>query len=240
MKGIVPDWPAPPAVRALITTRVGGVSGGRYASLNLGDHVGDEPDNVARNRARLRERLPEEPRWLRQVHGIEVARADTMRGAVRADASVTREAGTVCAVLTADCLPVLLCDRAATAVAVAHAGWRGLCAGVIEVTVQAMQLPGKELLAFLGPAIGPQRYEVGAEVHDAFVERSSRDEAAFAARDNGKWLADLYALARGRLEAQGVTAIYGGDRCAYSEPEHFFSFRRDGETGRMASLIWLE
>lgn len=238
---IFPDWPAPPQVRAVATTRLGGRSGGPYASLNLGDHVGDDPAAVAANRASLRQRLPElqeEPQWLVQVHGNRCVSldADAQR---EADASISRRPGRVCAILTADCLPLLFCNRAGSAVAAAHAGWRGLAGGVIEATVRAMAQPADELLVWLGPAIGPAAFEVGEEVRRAFIAVDPAAEACFAAGLPGKWWCDLYGLARQRLAALGVTAVYGGDYCTWSEPAKFFSYRRDGATGRMASLIWL-
>jgi hypothetical protein len=237
---ILPDWQAPANVRALSTTRAGGASQGSYASLNLGDHVGDDAAAVAENRARLRAVVPAEPMWLKQVHGTRcVVAADSPMG-VEADASVSFSAGSVCAVLTADCLPLLLCDTAGTAVAAAHAGWRGLAAGVIERTVRAMQRPGSELLAWLGPAIGPASFEVGDEVRAAFVAHDAQAVTAFAPQGDGKWLCDLYTLARQRLVALGVQRISGGGYCTYTERERFYSFRRDGVTGRMASCIWLE
>lgn len=239
---IIPDWPAPANVRSLITTRSGGVSAAPYASLNLGDHVGDNPQHVKHNRAVLSTHLPAEPRWLKQVHGIAVADA-CMTGA-EADASVAFQAGEVCAVLTADCLPVLLCDQSGTVVGAAHAGWRGLLNGVIESTVAAMQVPSSSLLAYLGPAIGPQAFEVGDEVRAAFVAADPEAASAFSPSDRQaetrKWLADIYRLARLRLEKLGVAGVYGGGLCTYADAELFFSYRRDGVTGRMASLIWLE
>ena len=236
---ILPDWPAPPNVKSLMTTREGGVSCTPWASLNLGDHVGDDPAHVAANRARLREMLPAEPGWLRQVHSDRVV--DLGRDAnLEADASFTREKGRVCAVLTADCLPVLFCDRAGSVVAAAHAGWRGLAGGVLEATVAAMQVDPGELLAWMGAAIGPAAFEVGDEVRAAFVGRHAATAAAFVPQPApGKWLADIYQLARIRLESVGVRAVYGGGRCTFGEPDSFFSYRRDGVTGRMASLIWL-
>jgi hypothetical protein len=238
---ILPDWPAPPGVHSLMTTREGGVSGPPWTSLNLGDHVGDEPAHVAANRARLRRQLPAEPGWLRQIHSkrvVELGR-DSNR---EADAAFTRKAGTVCAVLTADCLPVLFCDRAGSVVAAAHAGWRGLADGILEASVAAMQVPPGEILAWMGAAIGPQAFEVGDEVREAFVSQHSEAAAAFLRHPSsvpGKWLADLYRLARIRLARVGVDAVYGGGRCTFSEAESFYSYRRDGVTGRMASLIWL-
>ena len=239
MNPLVPDWPAPPRVRSLVTTRLGGVSGGPYASLNLGTHVGDDPRGVERNRARLRPLLPREPLWLRQVHGTQVLIAEVAQQAPEADAAVTRTPRNVLAVLTADCLPVLFCDSGATVVGVAHAGWRGLAAGILERTVTSLQAPPSSLMAYLGPAIGPGVYEVGPEVRDAFARQDPSAREAFAPGRPGKWLADLYALARQRLEKTGIMSIHGGSHCTFSDSERFFSHRRDGETGRMASLIWL-
>jgi YfiH family protein len=235
---IAPDWPAPPQVKCLMTTREGGVSGPPWARFNLGDHVGDDPAHVAANRARLRQHLPAEPGWLRQVHSPRVVELGHEPNP-EADAAFTRQAGQVCVVLTADCLPVLFCDRAGSVVAAAHAGWRGLADGVLEATVAAMQVPPGEVLAWMGAAIGPQAFEVGDEVRAAFVAQHAGAAAAFAPHAPEKWLADLYALARIRLGAIGVQAIYGGGRCTFNEAESFFSYRRDGVTGRMASLIWL-
>lgn len=239
---ITPDWPAPPNVRALITTRVGdGASHNQYGAFNLGDHVGDDPQAVAENRRRLSLLLPSTPFWLRQVHGTGVVELPTMTEDLpEADAAVTFKAETVCAVLTADCLPVLLARADGSGVAVAHAGWRGLRDGVLEQSVAALQRAGPgALLAFLGPAIGPRQFEVGGEVRDAFLQSHPDDHVAFAARPSGKWLADLYVLAKMRLQRSGVYAIHGGEFCTFQDPR-FFSYRRDGQTGRMASLIWLE
>jgi YfiH family protein len=235
---ILPDWPAPPGVGAFITTRAGGVSTGAYASLNLGLRAGDDPEAVAANRARLRAALPQEPRWLRQVHGAAVADADGLTGAPEADAAVARRPGTVCAVLVADCIPVLLADLRGTTVAVAHAGWRGLAAGVIENTIGRMGAPGHELLAYLGPGIGPRAFEVGTDVRDAFLAGDREAERAFAPCAPGKWLADLFLLARQRLRRAGVTRVHGGGLCTHSDPRRFFSYRRDRVTGRMAAVIW--
>ena len=237
---IRPDWPAPPGVHGLMTTRTGGVSLGPWSSFNLGDHVHDDPAHVAENRARLRRDLPEAPRWLRQVHSARVVAAGA--DDVEADAVFSRTPGQVCAVLTADCLPVLFCDRAGTVVAAAHAGWRGLAAGVLEATVAAMAVPPRDIVAWMGAAIGPQAFEVGDEVRRAFIARHGEAAPAFVAHPSGeagKWLADIYALAGVRLRSAGVEAIHGGGRCTFSEAETFFSYRRDGETGRMASLVWL-
>lgn len=238
---IVPDWPAPENVRSLVTTRAGGVSSGAYASLNLGDHVGDDPLAVAENRRRVAAGLPAPPLWLNQVHGTTVLDAgDSCAGQTpEADAAFARRSGVVCAVMTADCLPVLLCDQSGSVVAAVHAGWRGLRAGVLEQTVAAMACPGQQLLAWLGPAIGPAAFEVGDEVRDAFVAENAQAEAAFTALRPGKCLADIYLLARLALGRVGVTAVYGGNCCTVLDAQRFFSYRRDGATGRMASLIWL-
>jgi YfiH family protein len=237
---IAPAWPAPSNVRAIITTRAGGMSGGPYASLNLGSRTGDDPDTVAANRAALRAALPEEPRWLAQVHGNRVIDADAAVAAPapEADAAVARRPGTVCAVLIADCVPVLLADRAGTVVAIAHAGWRGLAAGVLENTARAMQREPAELLAFIGPGIGPRAFEVGPDVRDAFIGEDPAAADAFVPCAPGKWLADLFALARRRLRRAGVTGIYGGGVCTWSDAGRFFSYRRERTTGRMAALIW--
>jgi YfiH family protein len=237
---IVPDWPAPTAVRALVTTRTGGVSVGPYATLNLSAHVGDTPVAVAQNRRRLRAVLPSEPLWLTQVHGCRVVDAATATPGIEADAATARKKGVVCAVLTADCLPVLMCDEAGTVVCAAHAGWRGLAGGVLEAAVAAMGQPPGRLLAWLGPAIGAQAYEVGDEVRAAFLHRSAEAAAAFARKTDGKWLADLYRLAEQRLNAVGLTRVFGGGYCTYTEAQRFYSFRREKNTGRMAALIWME
>lgn len=241
---IRPDWPAPAAVHAVATTRTGGCSRGAYASLNLGDHVADGRAPVLSNRARLRAelQLPGEPVWLNQVHGIAVVNAATAGAQPSADAAYAEAPGLVCAVLTADCLPVLLCDRAGTRVAAVHAGWRGLAAGVIEASVSALVASGVaagDLLAWLGPAIGPQAYEVGADVRSAFLTADPEAEAVFRSGRPGHWWLDLYAAARARLTRVGVTAVWGGHCCTYSDPQHFFSHRREARTGRQASLIWL-
>ncbi|GAB1392614.1 peptidoglycan editing factor PgeF [Rhodocyclaceae bacterium] len=235
---IIPDWPAPPSVRVIQTTRHGGVSAAPYVSLNLGDHVGDDPAAVAENRQRLRAHLPMEPVWLKQVHGIHCLDAATATAGTEADAAFTRQPGVVCAVLTADCLPVLFCDVTGSMVAAAHAGWRGLAAGILEQTVAAMQVPADQLIAWLGPAIGPQHFEVGDDVRIAFLNRHPRCERAFAPKTNGKWLCNLYTLARFRLEAMGICRITRADYCTVSDPGRFFSYRRDGMTGRTATLIW--
>ncbi len=237
---IVPDWPAPPAVKAFITTRAGGVSQGAFASYNLGLRSGDDARAVAANRERLRALLPAEPKWLRQVHGAQVVDADALTDVPEADAAVARKRGTVCAVMVADCVPVLLADRAGTAVAVAHAGWRGLASGIVEKTIARMALPPERLLAFLGPGIGPRAFEVGADVRDAFLVRDPQSGEAFAPRTPGKWLADLFSLVRRQLAAAGVENVYGGGLCTHSDARRFYSYRRDRETGRMAALIWIQ
>ena len=236
---IVPDWPAPANVRALITTRSGGVSTGPFANMNLGQRVGDDTESVRTNRALLRDLLPAEPGWLQQVHGTLVVDADRLRHPVEADAAVARNPDSVCAVMVADCLPVLLTNRDGSVVASAHAGWRGLAAGVLENTVQAMGTTPGELLAYLGPAIGPSAFEVGADVRDAFLDRSVEAASAFVVHKPDKWLADLFALARQRLLSAGVNRIHGGRLCTFSDSRRFFSHRRDKVTGRMAALIWL-
>lgn len=236
---IEPDWPAPHSVKALVTTRHGGVSRGPYASLNLGIRIGDDVQAVAENRARLRSLLPSEPRWLRQVHGVNVVQADGAEGEAIADAAFTGMVGTVCAVQIADCLPVLLCDRAGRCVAAAHAGWRGLSAGVLEQTVSALGVPPDELMAWLGPAIGPRKFEVGADVFESFTSGDRGATAAFEPVREGKWLADLYALARRRLSRAGVDSVYGGGLCTFSDPARFFSHRRDGVTGRQGAFVWI-
>lgn len=225
MTPLRPGWKAPPNVRALVTTRA------------FGDMARGAP-----GRQVLPMHVPQEPVWLRQVHGIQVVDADATRhgGAEpEADAAVARESGTVCAVLIADCMPVFFADVAGTAVGVAHAGWRGLCAGVLEATLTALATPAGKVLAWLGPAIGARVYEVGDEVREAFVAADSAASAAFVAARPGHWLLDLYAVARQRLQAAGVARIHGGGFCTYTEAARFFSYRRDRGTGRMAALIWL-
>ncbi len=247
---LIVDWPTPPGVRAVCTTRAGGVSPAPWESLNLGDHVGDDAGRVAANRRRLGDALslPASPRWLRQVHGTAVADLDVPASDAlsEADAAVATVAGRVCVVMTADCLPVLLAATDGSAVGAAHAGWRGLAAGVIENTVAALRArlaPGVALQAWLGPAIGPQHFEVGDEVRAVFVAADAGADAAFT-RQRDRWHADLYQLARRRLAALGIDQVSGGDRCTYGEEAHFYSHRRDVQhrgldaTGRMATLIW--
>ena len=217
---IVPDWPAPPSVRALVTTRA----------------LGDMKTKDAR--ARLRAHLPADPMWVKQVHGTTAVRADPKANGVPADGVYSKERNTVCLVSLADCMPVLLADERGEGVAAAHAGWRGLAAGVIESAIDALGLPGERLLAWLGPAIGPKVYEVGDEVRIAFIERDARADEAFAPTRPGHWLLDLYAVARQRLSSRGVLRVFGGDFCTYSQQDKFFSYRKNGAAERMAAAVW--
>jgi YfiH family protein len=252
LEWLTPQWPAPTAVEALSTLRGGGVSLRPYASLNLGAHVGDDPAAVLANRHRLRvaAELPAEPTWLSQVHGARVLDLDAPGvlggGAVGADgalgpadAAVTRRPGRICAILAADCLPVLFAADSGEAVGAAHAGWRGLAGGVLEATVQALGVPPPTLLAWLGPAIGPRHFEIGPEVRDELLKGDAGAEAAFTMNARGRFMADLGALARRRLARLGIDRTYGGGECTYSQSATHFSHRRDGQTGRQASLIWL-
>jgi polyphenol oxidase len=245
---IMPNWPAPANVCALQTTRLGGVSFAPYDSFNLGLHVNDDPLHVAQNRQLLRQFLPSEPIWLNQVHGINVVDAANASSVPQADASFTMQKNVVCVTMTADCLPILLCDTAGTMVASIHAGWRSLCDGVIEATVAKMPVKTKDLMAWFGPAIGPNAFEVGSEVRAQFIAKDIKAEQAFKVhgvnQEQEKWLGDIYKIATQRLNNLGITQIYGGGQengpwCTYTDKEHFFSFRRDGNTGRMATLIWL-
>jgi len=237
---IVPDWPAPARVQALSTLRSGGFSQPPWDSFNLGDHVEDNPDLVARNRARLvaDAHLPAEPLWMEQIHGCEVL-TDGDHGS-RGDARFSSQPKEICVVMTADCLPVLLCDMQGTAVAAVHAGWRGLAGGVLEQALRCFDQPASAIMVWLGPAIGPSVFEVGDEVRGLFMQQQTRSESAFQPHAQGKWLVDIYELARQHLYVQGVEQVYGGGFCTYTDSERFFSYRRDGRTGRMASLIWLE
>lgn len=237
---IAPDWPAPARVRALVTTRNGGASAGPYTSMNLGQRVGDDPATVDENRRLLRSFLPAEPNWLHQVHGARVVRAEDPGEAREADAVVTRQPNCVCPIMIADCMPVLFADRAGGAIGAAHAGWRGLAGGVLENTISALDVAPANLVAWMGPAIGPAAFEVGSDVRDAFIAMDPAAANAFRAQGSGKWLADLFLLARQRLARAGVTAVYGGGLCTYSDPARFFSHRRDKVSGRMAALIWME
>ena len=239
---ITPNWPVPANVKALQTTRLGGVSQAPYASLNFGKHVQDDPITVAKNRQLLSPYLPSEPVWVNQVHGIEVIDAAKSGYLENADASFTTQKNVVCVTMTADCLPVLLCDTAGTVVAAVHAGWRGLCDGVIEAAVNKMPAAPNNMMAWLGPAIGPNAFEVGDEVREQFIQQDEKAAMAFRAFGD-KWLGNLYLIAQQRLNNLGVTQIYGGgineNFCTYTDEARFFSFRRDNVTGRMASLIWL-
>lgn len=238
---IIPDWSAPNNVRTFITTRSGGVSTGPRASLNLGYKAGDDPQSVTHNRAYVESFLPQSPRWLAQVHGPRVVDADHLTDVPAADASVAHQPGTVCAIMIADCLPVLFTNRAGTRVAAAHAGWRGLSGGVLQNTVDAMCNAGDDptdLLAYIGPGIGPTAFEVGNDVYEAFTKQDAAAASAFVPRAEGKWLADLFTLARRALDRAGVTQVSGGGLCTYSDPKRFFSYRRDNVTGRMAAFIW--
>ena len=241
MELIIPDWPAPANVRACATTRMGGVSQQEYSSLNLAGHVGDRDDNVAENRKRLRRlaSLPAEPQWLQQVHGNRVANLSSEAMPTAADASVSNRPEQVCAILTADCLPVLLCSVDGRQVAAVHAGWQGLAGGVIEAALKKMSRDGRQLLAWLGPAIGPAAYQVGMNVRQAFIDKSEVSATFFTEDGPGHWKMDLYGLARQKLEAQGV-GVYGGAFCTFTESQRFFSYRRDDRCGRQASMIWLE
>jgi polyphenol oxidase len=244
---IIPNWPAPANVKALQTMRNGGISAMPYNNLNLGSHVNDNPIHVAQNRQLLSQHLPSEPVWLNQVHGVNVVDAAKASCVPEADASYATRKNVVCVTMTADCLPILLCNQAGTLVASIHGGWRSLCDGVIEATVSNMtvevnQLMASDLLAWLGPAIGPNAFEVGAEVRAQFIQKDPQAESAFKPHGD-KWRGDLYQIATQRLNKLGITQIYGGgqdkDWCTFTDKENFFSFRRDGDTGRMATLIWL-
>jgi YfiH family protein len=245
LKLLQPDWPVPPQVKAAITTRDGGSSEGLYQSLNLGDHVGDDPKCVLANRALLGKFLPNEPIWLKQVHGVDVSTPNVRLH--EADAIVTNKSNEVLAIMTADCLPVLFTSESGDVIGAAHAGWRGLCNGVLENTVKEMQKlsrasSAKNMLAWLGPAIGPTAFEVGSDVLEAYQEtKIPFPDQAFVAVPSkpGKYSANLYLLARSRLESVGLHQIYGGDYCTVNQEEQFFSYRRDGVTGRFASLIWI-
>jgi hypothetical protein len=245
---IVPDWDAPPNVQALSTTRNGGVSAGSRISMDVGAAVPPQDADlpaVVENRRRLAQFLPSPPVWLSQVHGVEVALIDDANrlslssSPPTADAAVTRTQGIVLGVRSADCLPILFADREGQVVAAAHAGWRGLAAGVLEATLRAMRVPPRDIVAWMGPAIGPRQFEVGRNVFAAFCAESPRAETYFEPQEDGKWLADLYGLARLRLEREGVAAIAGGGHCTRTETRRFFSYRADANSGRMATLVWL-
>ncbi|MEJ6023484.1 peptidoglycan editing factor PgeF [Ramlibacter sp. PS4R-6] len=241
---LTPDWPVPANVRAVCTTRTGGVSQGPYDSLNLGDHVGDEPQRVARNRAIVAEAMGARPVYMEQVHGVGVARLDAdARDGLRADGCFTSHQQVACTIMVADCLPVLLAAEDGSIVGAAHAGWRGACEGVVEATVKAMGVAPASLVAWLGPCIGPEAFEVGDEVRAAFAARDPQDAQHFQPYREGKWLADLPALTRRRLHAMGVSRIHGNDGtrawCTVANPSRFFSHRRDRVSGRFAAVVWL-
>lgn len=239
---IEPNWPAPANIRALQTTRLGGESLGSYESLNLGGHVADNELHVTQNRRRLGEHLPSSPLWLQQVHGTVVVNEVQAQNQPEADGSYTKEVDKVCAVMTADCLPVLFCNESGTQVAAIHAGWRGLAAGILEKTLECFECKNEAILIWLGPAIGPNTFEVGLPVYEAFCQKHPEALHCFKKLEiegQDKWHADLYSLARLRLNKAGVQKIYGGERCTFTDEEHFFSYRRDGITGRMATCIWL-
>ena len=235
---LVPDWPAPPNVRAFVTTRAGGVSEGEYASMNLGLSSGDSADRVRTNRQIVRAALPSDPVYMRQVHGTAVAMLDSVDDSVTADAAVCGVAGRVATVLTADCMPLLLVDRGGARVAAVHAGWRGMAAGVVESAVDALGVPPADVIAWMGPTIGPDAFEVGPEVREAFVACDPKAAAAFRAHKPGKFMADLYELARLRLASRGVTEAFGGGFCTFHETGRFFSYRRAAKSGRMGAFIW--
>lgn len=237
------DWPAPDHIKARVTTRKGGVSEAGFTSFNLGLYSGDEQKKVYANRQLLQRdvHFAKAPLWLKQVHGVNVANAQTDRQETEADASVSREPGSACVVLTADCLPVLFCNLDGTVVAAAHAGWKGLAAGVLEATVKSMGIPPETVMAWFGPAISQSSFEVGPEVRARFLAENGGSAEAFIPGEGDRWFADLYLLARRRLNRFGVNHIHGGDYCSYSQPEFFYSYRRDGKlSGRMASLIWID
>lgn len=240
---IHPRWPAPPGIRAVSTTRIGGVGAGEFRSLNLGAHVGDTADAVAGNRRLLREAcgLAEEPGWLKQVHGTDVVELrPSLPAEPQADAAIAREPGLACVVLTADCLPVLLADMRGEVIGAAHAGWRGLAGGVLEAVVEAMGVAPERLLAWLGPAIGQAAFEVGPEVRERFADADPGAADCFLPGAGDRWHADLPGLARRVLETRGVAAIRASGLCTHADPGRFFSHRRDGRCGRMATLIWME
>jgi YfiH family protein len=239
---LVPDWDAPARVRAFVTTRAGGVSGGEFASMNLGGSSGDDPAYVARNRLIVREQLPAAARWMKQVHGTDVADLDALAESQVpvADAAVASKPGRVGVVLTADCMPLFLADESAERIAVAHAGWRGMAAGVIERTLEAMGSDPSRVMAWMGPTIGPAAFEVGPEVREAFMAADMDAGAAFRSHKPGKYMADLYALARRRLDRAGVRRVHGGGFCTYTEAQRFFSYRRAQNSGRMGAFIWIE
>jgi YfiH family protein len=239
---IIPEWPAPAKIKAYSSTRLGGFSYAPFDSFNLAAHVGDSFADVKQNRENLREvlQLPNDPFWLSQIHSTTVVQASHEQLNLTADASYTRNINTVCAVLTADCLPLLICDKNASCVAAVHAGWKGLLGGIIEETIKVLKIPSEELLVWLGPAIGADVYEVGEEVREKFVAHDPNAQTAFQFASKNQYLMDIYSLAKQRLAHQNITHIYGGEFCTMTQKDKFFSYRRDKETGRMASLIFIE
>jgi hypothetical protein len=240
VRWIAADWPAPAGVVAGTTLRQGGVSRDRYASLNLAAHVGDDESSVGTNRRRFMAAcgLPAEPKWLRQVHGTNAVRSEDFDGSEAADAIVAKTPGQVCAILTADCLPVVIAAEDGKEIAAAHAGWRGLCDGILESTIMALETPPPGLIAWFGPAISQRNFEVGHEVRDRFLARDRTAAGYFRANERGRWQADLYGLARLRLRGAGLDRTYGGGHCTFAEADAFFSYRRDGECGRIATFIF--
>ncbi len=238
---ITPDWPAPDNIHAITTTRNGGFSDPPYDSMNISSYVGDDIDTVEKNRQLLQTSLdlPQKPKWLEQVHGTLAVDAADIKGNIKADACYSTQKNTICTIQTADCLPVLLCDKAGTIVAAIHAGWRGLADGVIEETIKTMNCPTSTLMAWLGPAIGPDAFKAGEDVRNAFILHDPQAKTAFTRQDDNLWLVDIYELAKQRLANSGVDTCYGGEFCTYSDEKRFYSFRRDQTTGRMATLIWL-
>ena len=240
---LLADWPAPANVKALVTTRRDGFSSGVFNSFNMGIYSGDDPETVTKNRRQLTVDWQTEhpPQWLKQVHGVDVIEARHGQPEQEADAMFTRKPGMMCTALTADCLPVLFCDRSGSVVASAHAGWKGLLAGVLENTVKAMEVAGGDILVWLGPAISQKNFEVGPEVREKFMVVNPKAAEAFVPGEGDRWFADIYQLARQRLEAISITGIYGGDFCSVDQDDLFYSYRRDGKaSGRMASVIWFE
>lgn len=239
---ITPDWPAPNNVKALVTTRNTGVSNHPYKSFNLALHVGDNPAHVLENRHKLQQLTGAQLRfqWLNQVHGNKIIQAAPSCGEQTADAIYTHKSEMVCAVLTADCLPVFFCDSQGSQVALAHAGWRGLATGILENTIDTFSIPTSDLLVWLGPAIGPQKFEVGDDVRNTYLSISKEFSKAFLPIKHGYWYADIYMLATIKLNMCGVEAIYGGKYCTFTDQNLFYSYRKEGVTGRMASLIWMD
>lgn len=239
-----PNWNAPAHVHAVTTLRTGGFSRGSYSSFNLADHVGDDHNTVIKNRQQLYEdlKLSHEPLWLKQVHGIEVINWNetlVKQTEYEADASFTQLRHHACVALTADCLPVVICDQKGTIVAAVHAGWKGILSGVIEATVKKMGVPGESLIAWMGPAIGPEAFEVDEDVRDKFIQVEQQAEEAFKPGKPGKWFGDIFLLGKQQLNRVGVNSVFGGYHCTYKQTDQFFSVRREKETGRMATLIWM-